>query len=380
MVRYLIAAVLGCLYIAGSIWIVQQTGAEFRARLYQTKHVAAKIQPSTGSPGVKDDTSRSVAAANLTSAPANPSLSNPVPPSIVEAPRKTAADHPAPIAPATEVVHANPVIASPKKNTDARPDGKAAPIDPLADDPSWSRPELKKQWDVTYLKPDDERQIRDILHEVIVHFKLLVTDSDPRLSTWLSRAEEAAEPFLPKRQRKEIEYRFFILDSDAVNAFSIPGGNVYISRGLFNLIGTDEDYALEFAIGHEIAHVDLEHAIECLRMPGMKEWPRGTMFKLFLVILPFGYVVNEKVNQEFAADDWVWNKMTQIGRSRREILAFLQKLEGYSREHGFPGGRVPPRPGRDISPVENHYRAQVSARERLKHLKALMGLPATAPK
>ena len=215
-----------------------------------------------------------------------------------------------------------------------------------------------------------------ILHEVIIHFNPLVANPDQ----WLSRVGDAADPFLKRRQRKEIQYKFFILDSDEVNAFSIPGGNVYVSRGLFNLIGEDEDYALEFVIGHEIAHVDLGHAIECLRTKGMKELPRGTIFKLYALILPFGYVATDKINQEFAADDWVCNKMIQNRRTRREILVFLQKLEGYSKEHGFYSGRMPPQPGRDLSPVENHYRAQISARERLKHLKELIGQSATAQK
>ena len=97
-------------------------------------------------------------------------------------------------------------------------------------------------------------------------------------------------PFSKRFDRKEIKYKFFILDSDVVNAFSIPGGNVYISRGLFDLIGEDEDYALQFAIGHEIAHVDLEHAIKCLRDPGCMKMTEGTLSKLFMLILPFGYL------------------------------------------------------------------------------------------
>ena len=92
---------------------------------------------------------------------------------------------------------------------------------------------------------------------------------------------------------KKSSTSIFILDSDVVNAFSIPGGNVYISRGLFDLIGEDEDYALQFAIGHEIAHVDLEHAIKCLRDPGVMKMPEGTLQKLFMLILPFGYLRNE---------------------------------------------------------------------------------------
>ena len=47
-----------------------------------------------------------------------------------------------------------------------------------------------------------------------------------------------------------------------VNAFSTPGGYIYVSRGLFDLIGEDEDYALRFAVGHEIAHVDLNQCAQ----------------------------------------------------------------------------------------------------------------------
>ena len=144
---------------------------------------------------------------------------------------------------------------------------KAVPAKPLANDAYWNRPQLTKVWDVAYLKPDDERQLRDEFHGVIVRFNPLVEDPSP----WLSRVEDATEPLLKTLRRKEIRYKYFILDSDLVNACSIPGGNVYISRGLFNLIGEDEDYALQFAIGHEIAHVDEEHAIKCLARPGCCE-------------------------------------------------------------------------------------------------------------
>jgi hypothetical protein len=332
----------------------------------------AQSKRNSASPPVNEATSPSIEAANLLPPP-----SKPVSPDTAAQPsEKAATDLPKTVPPTVAVAKAQPAVMSRKKNADANPDAKAAPIDPLANDPFWNQPELKKPWDVTHLKPDDERQLRDILHAVIVHFNPLVADQSP----WLNRLDDAAAPFLSKLQRKDIKYQFFILDSDSVNAFSIPGGNIYISRGLFNLIGNDEDYALEFAIGHEIAHVDLQHAIDCLRMKGMKELPRGTIFKLYLLILPFGYVANDKVNQEFAADLWVMNKMKQSQRTRRETLAFLQKLEGYSRDHGFYSGRMQPQPKRDLSPVENHYRAQISARERLKHLKEVLGPSAVAPK
>jgi len=271
---------------------------------------------------------------------------------------------------------AKPATSSPAKRVPGRPAGAVtSPANPLANDPFWSQPLLTRAWDLTYLKADDELRLGAELHDLIVQLNPLVEDGP-----WLSRVEDAAEPFLKTLIRKDIKYKFFILNSDAVNAFSTPGGYVYISRGLFDLIGEDEDDALEFAIGHEMAHVDLQHAIRCLQDPGVKQMTEGTLQKLYFLIIPFGYLVSDKVDQEFDADEWVLNRMQRFGRSRRETLVFLQKLDGYAKKHGFDNGRAKPQPGRDTSPLENHYRSQTAARKRLKHLKELMDQIAKAPK
>ena len=63
------------------------------------------------------------------------------------------------------------------------------------------------------------------------------------------RLADAAEPLLASVSRKEIVYRFIILDSKAINAFSHPGGYVYVTRGLLDWISEDEDYALRVCPG-----------------------------------------------------------------------------------------------------------------------------------
>jgi Peptidase family M48 len=376
MVRYVIAAVLACVYVAGSVWIVRRAGEQYRAGLHRTGRPAPEREPDAHSHSATSISGPPVAAADVAPRSSNPHSTDTAAHPVARPSISAATDPPQTVPPSVAVAKAQPAIVSLKKEADAGPRPEAAPVDPLANDPFWNQPELTKQWDVSQLTLDDERQLRDILHSVVIHFNPLVADP----SRWLDRLDAAAEPFRKRFQRREIQYNFFILDSDVVNAFSIPGGNIYISRGLFNLIGEDEDYALEFVVGHEIAHVDLEHAVECLKMKGMKELPRGTMRKLYLLILPFGYMANDKINQEFAADEWVINKMTQNRRTRRETLALLQKLEGYSRDHGFYTGRKAPPPGNKLSPADNHYRAQVSARERLKHAKEFIAQFAAAPK
>ncbi|MGI4788412.1 MAG: M48 family metalloprotease, partial [Janthinobacterium lividum] len=60
-----------------------------------------------------------------------------------------------------------------------------------------------------------------------------------------------------------VSFRIRIIDSPEVNAFSIPGGYVYIYRGLLDKIGPDDD-ALACIIGHESAHVVRRHVVKSI--------------------------------------------------------------------------------------------------------------------
>ncbi|OGW69075.1 MAG: hypothetical protein A2036_01860 [Omnitrophica bacterium GWA2_50_21] len=53
--------------------------------------------------------------------------------------------------------------------------------------------------------------------------------------------------------RPNLPYRFFIVDSDDVDLFGLPGGRIYITRGLFNFIQSESELAGGMA--HEIGHI-----------------------------------------------------------------------------------------------------------------------------
>jgi hypothetical protein len=369
MLRYVLAAVAGCLYVAGSIWVVRSEGQAYRAGLTKARLAARPIDRTAPSVADgKDKASPVVPAVERTAARSQPTSAGSGPPAIAQSRAKPPTNPVSPAVALTEAAKPKPAHAPSADRSPGRATSvAAAPRNPLANDAFWSQAQLTREWNLAGLTADDERVLGAQLHDVIVQLNPLVDDGP-----WLSRVEDAAEPFLKSLRRKEITYKFFILDSDAVNAFSTPGGYVYVSRGLFDLIGEDEDDALQFAIGHEVAHVDLRHAIRCLEDPGVKKMSQGTLQKLYWLIIPFGYLVSDKVDQEFEADEWVLSRMQGFGRSRRETLVFLQKLDGYAKNHGFGNGRGKPQPGRDISPLENHYRSQTAAWKRLKHLKGRM--------
>jgi len=60
------------------------------------------------------------------------------------------------------------------------------------------------------------------------------------------------------RQFRETEFFFRVLDSPVVNAFALPGGYVYFTRGL--LVHLNNEAQLAVVVGHEIGHVAARHA------------------------------------------------------------------------------------------------------------------------
>lgn len=60
--------------------------------------------------------------------------------------------------------------------------------------------------------------------------------------------------------RASLDWRFFIVDSKEVNAFAVPGGYIYVNRGLIER--TENMSELAGVLGHEIGHVILRHTVK----------------------------------------------------------------------------------------------------------------------
>ena len=203
MTRHVIAAVAACLYIAGSIWLVQSQGRAYRAGLNQENAGPMAINVAPPTPTVKVQSDPPVATVEK----GQPRHQSEIPPVSVPAPvagvpHKPAVDPVAPPAPPqVELARATPVRTPTKTHTANKSSAKQAPAHPLAGNAFWSRPELTKVWDVASFKLDDERRLGYDLHELIVHFNPLVKDP----SAWIGRLEDAAAPLLPRLRRKDTQ-------------------------------------------------------------------------------------------------------------------------------------------------------------------------------
>ncbi len=59
--------------------------------------------------------------------------------------------------------------------------------------------------------------------------------------------------------RPKLDWRFTVLDSPEVNAFALPGGRIYLTRGLMAYLNSEAELAA--VLGHEIGHVTARHAV-----------------------------------------------------------------------------------------------------------------------
>ena len=60
--------------------------------------------------------------------------------------------------------------------------------------------------------------------------------------------------------RPGLEYTFNIIDSPDINAFALPGGYVYVNRGLLTFMNNEADLAAVLA--HEVGHITARHAVQ----------------------------------------------------------------------------------------------------------------------
>ncbi len=71
--------------------------------------------------------------------------------------------------------------------------------------------------------------------------------------------QSIGESLAKTSHRTNLIYRFTVLDSPEVNAFALPGGYIFINRGLMAYLSNEEELAA--VLGHEIGHVTARHSV-----------------------------------------------------------------------------------------------------------------------
>jgi predicted Zn-dependent protease len=101
----------------------------------------------------------------------------------------------------------------------------------------------------TELQPAEQREHQRILAAYAGAY------DDPRLEALIGRT---VERLVAASERPDLRYRVTILNSPAVNAFALPSGQLYVTRGLLALANDASELAS--VLSHEMAHVVARHA------------------------------------------------------------------------------------------------------------------------
>lgn len=110
--------------------------------------------------------------------------------------------------------------------------------------------------DLSFMSPAEEQRIGDENHPKIMK-QFGGAYDDPKLQAYVTSLGNllAASSEMP-----DAKWTFTVLDSDVTNAFALPGGYVYITRGLMTLAETEAQLAA--VVGHEIGHVTARHSAQ----------------------------------------------------------------------------------------------------------------------
>lgn len=159
------------------------------------------------------------------------------------------------------------------------------------------------------------------------------TVGDPLLAAWVARVFTALSANVG---RHDIAYRVKILDSATPNAFALPGGTIYVTKGMLNFVHSDDELAAVLA--HEIGHVERYHSVK------MYEEVRGastllTIGKVFSPLVSrFGdlaeglYLLKVSRYHELQADQYGLALMTKAGYDPKAMPIFLRRLGDFFGE------------------------------------------------
>lgn len=144
--------------------------------------------------------------------------------------------------------------------------------------------------------------------------------------------------------RQDLDYEFKVLDSPVVNAFAVPGGYIYFTRGIMAFFNNEAQFA--GVLGHEIGHVAARHSA--------KQYSKAMLAELGLAV---GSVVSPEFAQfsdlartglgllflkygrdaERQSDELGVEYSTKIGYDAEEMAGFFNTLDRMRPE----GGDVP---------------------------------------
>ena len=140
-------------------------------------------------------------------------------------------------------------------------------------------------------------------------------------------------------------YQFFVVQSDQINAFAVPGGYIGLNIGL--IILSENEAQLAGVVSHEIAHIKLRHSAEMIASASMSNIPMwiGIIAGIFagnprasIAAMRAGIGLSAQMNvnlirtNEIEADDYGVEIMHKANYDLSEMASFFDKMENSTGE------------------------------------------------
>jgi MAF protein len=188
------------------------------------------------------------------------------------------------------------------------------------------------QEETYYYSTDKEVEIgKSLVQQVEKEYK---PAEDPLIQ---KRVEDIGRKIASVCDRKDINYTFTVIEDDEVNAFSLPGGFIYVNRGLVDKVANDDELA--GVLAHEVGHVVARHSIKKLQaIMGY------SLLRMLVIAAPQSADVAGAADAAFAEiltgygrdDELLADKLSVryaklAGYNPRAMISFLEKLQDINR-------------------------------------------------
>lgn len=166
--------------------------------------------------------------------------------------------------------------------------------------------------------------------------------SDPAIDGYINQLGDSIAKLTG---RGDLDWHFFVVNTDVVNAFALPGGYIYVNRGVIER--ADKMDELAGVMGHEIGHVVRRHSVK--QMQTQQGANIGIALTCVLTnvcdsgasqaaIQVGGAAVFAKFSRqdEKEADEEGFKNVIRAGISPRGLVSFFQKLMAAEKGGGSP--------------------------------------------
>jgi predicted Zn-dependent protease len=126
---------------------------------------------------------------------------------------------------------------------------------------------------------------------------------------WTERINIIGRTLALYSERPDIKYRFAILDTEEVNAYSAPGGYIFVTRGLLKQVKSEAELA--GVLAHEIGHIAKKHIVKEIQKSNL--WQTGTR-----IAIASGELSSEQQKLLDSLTDQAWDTLVVKGLSKED--------------------------------------------------------------